>query len=175
MTSPLLVVQNNLVERLTGPAARAARDLDIAVHDISSGKGDGALANPLPRDGLWRPILVIGSVLFVRQWAGSRADLLPWIDWDDGNYDPELWSRLLGPRFLNYAGRATTVAQLIRDDAPLLHLRPRSGVKLMGRHVLDENHEGRMPVAGGVVNSTELHRLRVDPDTRVWSLAPARN
>ena len=56
--TPLLVVQNNHVVRLTEPVAKAALARGIAVHDVSS--GDQVARRPLPPEGgPWGPILLI--------------------------------------------------------------------------------------------------------------------
>lgn len=168
---PLVVVQNNFVERLTGPAAEAARGLGITLHDISSGD-DIAGKRPLPDGGPWNPILVIGSILFAHQWARGNAQLSSWIDWHDDAYDAELWARLHGDRFMNHLGRSTTVGELIAENAPSLHLRPRSGMKMVGWYQPDEDHAGQMSVAGLVADAADLLRMRVDPVTAVWASPP---
>lgn len=170
--TPLVVVQNNFVERLTGPMARAARHAGVALHDVSSGAA--AEANPLPDGGPWGPILVMGSVLFVHQWARGEPTLTPWVFWDDERYDAALWARELGSAYLNAAGRATTAGAFAASDAASMHVRPRSGIKMIGEVRPTESKAGPQSIPGIVATPAEFALLGVDPDTPIWASPPTR-
>lgn len=169
-TQPLVIVQNNHVVPLTGPVAKAARARGLRLHDISSGYMDGVPA--LPAGGPHAPVLIIGSVLFVHQWARGQADLLQWVFWDDAQYDAVLWADKLGRSYLNAAGYETTIGAFQASNSEAMHLRPRSGVKMIGDKPLTESSEGRTSIAGIVVTPAEIAALNVDPDTGIWASPP---
>lgn len=169
MATPLVVVQNNHVQRLTAPVAEAARANGIALHDVSS--GEHAASNPLP-DGDWAPILVIGSVLFVHQWARDDARLTPWVFWDDEQYDAVTWAEMMGRRYLNCDGYETTIGRLQRDLRHARHIRPRSGIKMVGDKVRTEDQTGQTSIPGLVVTPETVGTLGIDPATRVWASVP---
>lgn len=167
-TRLLVVVQNNFVERLTGPMAKAVNARGIALHDVSS--GDEAARRQLPSDpGPWGPILVIGSVLFVHQWARGNPLLEPWIFWDDAQYDAVTWAERMGGKYLNADGYETTVGGFIESDCRPRHIRPRSGVKMIGDKVRTEDQAGRTSIQGLVASPTHLASLNIDPETRIWA------
>jgi hypothetical protein len=170
--TPLVVVQNNFVERLTGPMARAARHAGVALHDVSSGAA--AEANPLPPGGPWGPILVMGSVLFVHQWARGEPELTPWVFWDDARYDAALWADALGTEYLNAGGRATSAGAFAASDTGAMHIRPRSGIKMIGEGRPTESKAGPQSVPGIVATPCEFALLGVDPDTPIWTSPPTR-
>lgn len=164
--NPLVVVQNNRVEQLTGPAAQAARYLGITLHDLSSGEKAGD--NPLPQGGPWDPILVVGSLAFVKQWAGDNPDLTRWIFRDEKSYDPEVWSEKLGPYYLNHDGVATTVAEYQSSDLSDHHIRPRFASKLVGDATRDEETTGLIDIPGFVGSPPSLALRNIDLDTAIW-------
>jgi hypothetical protein len=166
---PLVVVQNNHVERLTGPLAKAARHAGIALHDVSSGEHAGD--RPLP-EGEWSPILVVGSILFTNQWARKRPELAKWIFWDDAKYDAAVWRETIGDAYLNAQGRETTVGELQSSLSGPMHVRPRSGVKMVGEKVRTESQTGQRSIPGIVVTPGELADLRIDPATPIWAAPP---
>ena len=169
--TPLVVVQNNYVERLTGPMAKAAHGMGIALHDVSSGRA--AAERPLPTTGgPWGPVLVMGSVLFVHQWARDEAALSPWVFWDDACYDAALWADRLGDRYLNAGGRATTIGDFQTSDAEAAHIRPRSGIKMIGEHEPSESKAGRYSISGIVETPAGVARLGIEPDTAIWASPP---
>ena len=173
--SPLLVAQNNYqrVSRITGRAALAAHALGIAVHDLSS-DADMTGRPALPAGGPWGPILVMGSVAFVDQWARREPDLSRWIFWNDARYDASLWARELGSRYLNASGRPTTIGEFVASDLPAMHVRPRSGVKIIGDVVPDENTAGRRGLQGAMFTPAALEARNADPSTPVW-ISPPRH
>lgn len=172
-TLPLIVVQNNheRVSRITGRAARAAHDIGVAVHDLSS---DGGMASrpALPPGGPWGPILVMGSVAFVDQWARRDPDLAHWVFWDDARYDAAAWADALGDRYLNSGGTATTVGLFCASGLSAMHVRPRSGVKLIGDVIPDENTAGRRGLQGAVFTPAALAARNVDTTLPIWISPP---
>ena len=172
---PLIVVQNNheRVSRITGRAAQAAHDIGVAVHDLSS---DGGMASrpTLPPGGPWSPVLIMGSVAFVDQWARREPDLARWVFWDDARYDAAAWADALGDRYLNSGGTATTTGLFCASDSPAMHVRPRSGVKLIGDVITDENTAGRRGLQGAVFAPAGLAARNVDPDLPIW-ISPPRD
>jgi hypothetical protein len=175
MPRPLLVAQNNYqrVSRITGRAAQAAHALGIAVHDLSS-DADMTGRPALPPEGPWGPVLVMGSVAFVDQWARREPDLARWVFWDDARYDAAAWAQAMGDRYLNSGGRPTTVGEFVSSDLPAMHVRPRSGVKLIGDVVRDENTAGRRGLQGAVFAPAELGARNVDPTLPIW-ISPPRD
>ena len=169
--SPLVVVQNNHVVRLTAPLALAARARGVALHDVSSGDMAGVPATP--EGGPWGPVLVVGSVLFVHQWARGDAGLSRWVFWDDARYDAALWAEELGRAFLNADGRATTAGTFAASPLGAMHVRPRSGVKLVGDEEPSESRSGRRSIPGLVATPHEFAALGVDPGTPVWLSPPS--
>lgn len=168
---PLVIVQNNFVQRLTAPMALAAREIGVAVHDVSS--GDEARRRPLPEnDETWSPILVIGSILFVHQWAREEAALAPWVFWDDAQYDAALWAKQIGTRYLNSDGLETTIREFQGSDSTARHIRPRSGMKLVGEKVPTESEGGQSSIAGLVATPQEIQALNIDPNTAIWTAPP---
>lgn len=170
-TTPLVIVQNNFVERLTAPVAKAAHRLGLALHDVSS--GEPARLRPLPAEGgPWGPILVMGSVLFVHQWARDEPALTPWVFWDDDQYDAVLWAERMGDRYLNADGCETTIAEFQASDSAPRHLRPRSGIKMIGEKVATEDQNGQESIQGLVASPKEIARRGIDPETRIWASTP---
>lgn len=167
---PLVVVQNNFVVRLTAPAAVAARELGLALHDVSSGE----IAAPVPEGGPWGPILVLGSILFAHQWAREDPLLAPWIFWDDAAYDAATWADQMGSAYLNAEGYSTTVGDFVSSASRPRHIRPRSGIKMVADRTPTESTAGRRSIAGCVVSPSDLAALNVDPATPIWATAPKR-
>jgi hypothetical protein len=167
---PLLVVQNNLVTRLTAPIAIAARERNIIVHDVSSGEMTDIPATP--GNGLWSPVLVIGSVLFVHRWARADATLSRWVFWDDDRYDAALWAEVIGDRFLNAHGYPTTISAFVSSDSRAMHIRPRSGSKMVGERKASESTAGQRSVSGLVASPGELAALEIDGETPIWVSSP---
>lgn len=161
-------MQNNYVAHLTAPIAIAAHDRGIALHDVSA--GDRVVA-AMPA-GQWRPILVMGSVLFVDRWARGDATLSRWIFWDDTQYDAALWSRVLGERYLNAGGKATTAEAFFASTLGAMHVRPRSGVKLIGDKPATESAVGQFSLSGLVATPNELAEFKVAPATQIWVSPP---
>lgn len=170
MTTPLVVVQNNFVERLTAPMADAAHERGVKIHDVSSGNMAGV--RPLPEGGPWGPVLIIGSILFTNQWAREDPDLGRWIFWDDAMYDAALWAERLGGLYLNDDGHAFTVGSFIDSGSGPHHVRPRSGVKMVGIEKPTESKTGFRSVAGIVVDAGALADLGVDRDVEIWASRP---
>jgi hypothetical protein len=168
---PVLVCQNNHVRRLTGPAALAAHALGVAVHDLSS-DADMTGRPALPSGGPWGPVLVMGSVAFVDQWARRDPALSRWVFWDDARYDAAAWSEAMGDAYLNHGGRPTTVGEFVASRGEARHVRPRSGVKLIGDVVRDEDHDGRRGLQGAVFAPAELAARNVDPALPIWTSPP---
>lgn len=170
--TPLLVVQNNHVVRLTGPVTKAAQARGIAVHDVSS--GDQVARRPLPKEGgPWGPILLIGSSLFPTRWLEAVPEMGRWIHRDEGMFDAALWAERMGARMLNARGHATTIADFAASDGPAMHVRPRDGMKLVGEKVRTESQAGSMSVPGIVVAPSEIAALGIDPETPIWT-SPVR-
>jgi hypothetical protein len=167
----LVVVQNNFVERLTAPMADAVHERGMTLHDVSS--GDMAGVRPVPEGGTWGPILIIGSILFTNQWARGNPELGRWIFWDDAMYDAALWSESLGELYLNHDGHACTVGSFIDSRPGLRHIRPRSGVKMVGIEKPTESKTGFKSVAGIVVDADGLADLGVDGRIAIWA-SPAK-
>lgn len=165
--TPLVVAQNNFVQRLTGPLAERVREMGIALHDVSSGDMEGIPATP--PGGPWGPILVVGSVLFVHQWARGDAELAKWVFWDDARYDAMLWARVLGDRFMNHRGHATTIGGFVASVSGAMHLRPRSGMKMVGERIRTESQTGLESVPGILATPSEIAARRIDADTPVWA------
>lgn len=163
---PLVVVQNNFVNKLTDPVARAVHLLDLKLWDVSSGEQAGKY--PLPRVGEWSPILVFGSILFVEQWFENRPDLRKWGFWETSQFDAQLWAEKLGYVFLNADGYATTVGKFQTSDSLACHIRPRSEMKLVGDRVRTEDATGQRSVPGAVVTPEQVRILNIDPDTDIW-------
>ncbi len=166
---PLVVAQNNFVERLTGPLAERVREMGIALHDVSSGDMTDASATP---PGDWGPILVVGSVLFVHQWAREDPVLSRWMFWDDARYDALLWARWQGSAYMNHDGRPDTIGGFVRSDDDAMHLRPRSGIKMVGRVVSSESKAGYESVSGIVDTPDGIEARGIDHDTAVWVSSP---
>lgn len=169
MAKQLVVVQNNFVTRLTAPLAIATRERGIDLHDVSS--GERASANPLPK-GDWAPVLVVGSVMFVHQWARDDAELARWVFWDDAQYDAVVWAERMGGRYLNADGYETTVGDLQRDLRSARHIRPRSGIKMVGDKEPTEDQAGRRSLPGMVVTPETVGIFGIDPETAVWASVP---
>lgn len=170
--TPLLVVQNNHVVRLTEPVTKAALARGIAVHDVSS--GDQVARRPLPTEGgPWGPILLIGSSLFPTQWLEAVPEMGRWIHRDEDMFDAALWAERMDARMLNARGHATTIADFSASDLPAMHVRPRDGMKLVGEKVRTESQAGSMSVPGIVVAPTEITALGIDPATPIWA-SPVR-
>lgn len=168
---PLVVVQNNHVQHLTGPMALAARRQGVALHDVSS--GDEARRHPLPiGDDHYGPILVMGSVLFVHQWARDEDALRPWVFWDDAQYDAAVWAERLGTAYLNADGFETTIGALQASSETAKHIRPRSGIKMIGDRVRTEDQTGQRSIQGLVVTPDTLRPLNIDPQTEIWASTP---
>ena len=171
--TPLLVAQNNheRVSRITGKAARAAHAMDVTVHDLSS-DADMSGRPALPPGGPWGPVLVMGSIAFVDQWARREPELSQWVFWNDARYDAAAWADALGDRYLNYSGWSTTVGAFTASDLTAMHVRPRSGVKLIGDVVADENTAGRRGLQGAVFTPAELAARNVDATLPIWISVP---
>lgn len=171
--TPLLVVQNNHVVRLTEPAAKAALARGIAVHDVSS--GEQVARRPLPAlGGPWGPILLIGSSLFPTQWLDAVPEMARWIHRDEAMFDAALWAERMGRRMLNADGGATTIAAFAASGGPAMHMRPRDGMKLVGEKVRTESQAGPMSIPGIVVAPSEVLALGIDPTTPIWT-SPVRD
>lgn len=169
--TPLVIVQNNFVQRLTAPVARATRAMGIALHDVSS--GEQAALHPLPAEGApWGPVLVMGSVLFVHQWAREDPTLKPWVFWDDDQYDAVVWAERMGRRYLNADGYETTIGEFSRSGVKARHLRPRSGIKMIGDKPVTESQNGQESIAGFVARPEDVDRLNIDPATKIWASGP---
>jgi hypothetical protein len=169
--TPLVIVQNNFVQRLTAPVAKAARAMGIELHDVSS--GEAARLRPLPVDGgPWGPVLVMGSVLFVHQWARDEPALTPWVFWDDDRYDALVWAERMGDRYLNADGYETTIGAFQSSDGPARHLRPRSGIKMIGDKVVTESQNGQESIQGLVATPAGIANRGIDPATGIWASAP---
>lgn len=166
---PLVVVQNNFVERLTGPIAERVRGMDIALHDVSSGDMTGRPATP---PGEWGPILVVGSVLFVHQWAREDPVLSRWMFWNDDRYDAAEWALAQGTAYMNHDGRIDTIGGFIASTDGAMHLRPRSGIKMVGRVVPTESKAGYESVSGVVDTPEGIAARGIDPETPVWVSSP---
>lgn len=151
----LIIVQNNLVEHLTGRVAQYGRDNGIAVHDFSSSDGTPV---PIP-DGEWSSILLYGSVGMI---INARADprLRQWVMMGDDFADCAVWASRLGHLFLNWDGIETTVAEAIKNPNPR-HYRPMIVSKKL---------------VGSVLTGEELAQRAVEknlnPDYPVWSSPP---
>jgi hypothetical protein len=170
--TPLLVVQNNHVVRLTEPVTKAAHERGIAVHDVSS--GEQVARRPLPLEGgPWGPILLIGSSLFPTQWLDARPDMARWVHRDETMFDAALWAERMGGRMLNAGGHATTIADFASSVGPAMHVRPRDGMKLVGEKVRTESQAGSMSVPGIVVTPAQVTALGIDPATPIWA-SPVR-
>jgi hypothetical protein len=167
--TPLVVVQNNLVRPLTDPLAERVRGMGIALHDLSSGDMEGRASVP---PGEWGPILVVGSILFVHRWAREDPVLSNWMFWNDPSYDAALWAERLGPRYMNHTGRPTTVRGFTASDDGPMHVRPRSGVKMVGEVVRTESRTGYESVSGIVDTPAGVAKRGIDGDTPIWVSAP---
>lgn len=166
---PLVVLQNNHVQRLTAPMAVATRERGIALHDVSSGDMENVPAMP---SGDWGPVLVMGSVLFVHQWARGDAELSRWMFWEDDQYDAVLWADRMGSRYLNADGYETTIGALVRDLRHARHIRPRSGIKMVGDKVRTESETGQRSIPGLIVTPETVGTYGIDHATPVWASVP---
>jgi hypothetical protein len=164
--APLVVVQNNYVNRLTEPVAKAAHELGLTLHDLSS--GDMSKVKAVPDGGPWGPILVMGSIVFVDEWARTHPDLSQWIFWDDSHYDAALWSEMLGDHYLNADGHTSAVGEFLTSGLGEHHIRPRSGIKLIGDKIPDENTTGKAAVPGLVATPESLKAFNIDPTIKIW-------
>lgn len=157
---PLLVVQNNLVGRLTEPLAREARALGIEIHDQSI-TDDYSKLRAFPDDRIYDP-LIYGSVGFVHHWAANNGDLSPHIFWDDGIASAATWAQCLRTDYLNYDGETVAIQNAVLDDRPR-HYRP--------------IHTGKS-VIGGVYDGTSLkvvqEEKQLDAASLLWSSPPKR-
>jgi hypothetical protein len=161
---PLIVVQNNLVVRLTGPLAEAARERSIAIHDISS-VDDMSGVPPFPA-GLNKPdavgpVLVYGSIGFVHKWAKQHPELERWVFWSDEASSAEEWRINLGDLYLNGDGWETTVGEAVAHEIAPRHYRPMTTTK---------------SIVGSVLTPERLAEIAAEkeiaPDFRLWSSAP---
>lgn len=154
---PLLVLQNNLVERLTGPLAMAARERGIAIYDTSSVSDMSHV--DLPEDH--SPILVFGSIQFVHRWASQHPDLKQWVFWSETAQSAEEWRINLGDLYLNSDGWETTVGEAGAHEISPRHYRPVTTSKL---------------IKGSVLTPWELRDLArensIASDFRIWSSEP---
>lgn len=167
---PLVVLQNDYIVKLTAPAAIAARTLGITIHDVPA-MTDRDIA-PLPTDGTWEPIFVMGSLQFVDVWARGQAELRPWLFWNDANYDAARWTQNLGEAFLNFDGHTSTIGDFIETAADALHVRPRSAKKIIGDRPRSESVEGRRSIAAMVTNSDHLKTYAMDGEIEIWASPP---
>jgi len=165
---PIVVVQNNHVERLTGPVAEAAREAGIDIRDVSSG-AEAEKHPPLPASGPWAPVLVFGSVHFCRRWAAADPVLSPWIHWTEEAFDAVVWAERLGDAMLNADGVATTIGEFSSSDLSAMHLRPRGDMKFVGDAVRTEDATGQRSIPGIVVTPAEAGALGIDPGTGIWA------
>ena len=170
---PIVVVQNNHVERLTAPVAEATRALDIELRDVSSGE-ETERHPPLPDGGPWGPVLVFGSTHFARRWAAADPILSPWIHWTESAFDAMTWRDRLGSLMLNAEGIATTIGEFAASDLGEMHLRPRGDMKFVGDAVRSENSTGQRSIPGIVVSPALAGSLGIDPETAIWA-APVRS
>jgi len=166
---PLVVAQNNFVERLTGPLAERVRGMGIMLHDVSSGDMTGKPATP---PGEWGPILVVGSILFVHQWAREDPILSRWMFWDDDKYDAAEWARVQGSAYLNHDGREDTIGGFVSSRSGAMHLRPRSGIKMVGEVVPTESRNGYESVSGIVDTPEGIEARRIEHATAIWASPP---
>jgi hypothetical protein len=161
---PLLVVQNNLVVRLTAPLAEAARARGITIHDISS-VDDMSGVPPYPaglnKPGMVGPVLVYGSIGFVHEWAKKHPELQRWVFWSDEAAEAETWRRNLGDLYLNADGWETIVGEAVAYEKVPRHYRPMTTTK---------------SIVGSVLTPEKLHEIarnkNIDSSFRIWSSAP---
>lgn len=167
---PLIVVQNNLVERLTGPVAEWAREADLNLYDISSSVMEDVAS--LPPGGPWEPIFICGSIHFCNKWARNNPLLTRWVFWNDANFDAALWSEKLEDAYLNHTGRADTIAGFIASHSGPMHIRPRSGIKMIGDKAPTESQAGQESVSGIVATPNEIAARNIDSATPIWISKP---
>jgi hypothetical protein len=161
---PLVVVQNNLVVRLTGPLALAARERGIALHDISSVE-DMSGVPPFPAGmnvpGAVGPVLVYGSIGFVHNWAKNHPELSRWVFWSDDAASADTWRENLGDLYLNGDGWETTIGEVLAHEIAPRHYRPMTTTK---------------SIVGSVMTPDELRKIafekEIDTEFRLWSSAP---
>jgi hypothetical protein len=170
MPSPLVVVQNNFVTKLTEPVAKATHQLNIPLWDVSS--GESVAQKPLPLGEAWSPILVFGSIVFVQQWVDARPELARWMFWTDKHYDAYLWTEKLGDAFLNAHGYSSTVGDFIASSSGAMHIRPRSEIKMVGDKARTESSTGQESVAGFVATPNQVKDRTIDPATVIWVSSP---
>lgn len=167
---PLAVLQNDYIVQITGPAAIAARSLDITIHDVPA-VSDRDIPST-PDQGSWSPIFVMGSIHFIDGWARNQEILAPWIFWNDANYDAAQWALHLQKSFLNVDGYTTTVRAFIESASEAKHIRPLSAKKLIGDQPRSEAVEGRRSLAGMVVTPQQLISYALDEDAEIWASPP---
>lgn len=163
---PLIVVQNNLVTRLTGPVAEAGHKRGIAIHDISS-VDDMSGVPPFPagmnNSDEVGPVLVYGSIGFVHNWAKHHPDLSRWVFWSDEAASAETWRLRLGDLYMNADGWATVVGEAVAHENSPRHYRPMTTTK---------------SIVGSVLTPTELCeiavRKEIDFGFAIWSSAPKK-
>lgn len=168
---PLVIVQNNWVLYLTAPLALAARERGVDMRDISSGS-DGVPADIL-EGGPWSPIFVMGSVRFAQMAATSKTPLSDWIFWTDTNYDPAVWTAMLGDSYINSGGAAMRLHDFLALEADAKHVRPRSAVKIIVAKERSHSAAGQRSLAGLVIKPDQMAQLEPDPEIPVW-VSPVR-
>lgn len=136
---PVFFVQNNMIERLTAPVARYAREAPVALEDRSS-------TSELNVDDCgidwsqYHPVLPYGSVQFLTKLKRS-AVLSRYVHFDDELFSARGWhASAVGDQMLNRDGRLIAV-----DDVPgeltggrTLHIRPDAEHKAFNARVFDE-------------------------------------
>lgn len=151
---PCVFVQNNLVERLTVPAARAARSLGAALEDRSSTSDFDPDACGVDW-AQYDPVVPIGSVQFVRKLKGSRS-LARYTWYDSDSFSARSWNSRLGSRMLNQSGYPVLARDVPRTlRATPLHARPDCEDKAFRAHVFTSQQWGL---------EAQARRLRADLD-----------
>ncbi len=161
MTKILIFLQNNLVEKLTGPVAQSLQDSDIDVIDRSITK-EFTLENSNIAWDSYGAIILIGSISMYRFFKASR--LSKWIHYDETKFSPSYYNTILGSDSLNSNGEVLLfkdVESYIKLKGPH-HVKPNTFEKAFGGSCQDLKSWFRML------------GMKIDPNVKCW-ISPIEN